>query len=541
MPINPAEVKWDDAPIDRSKIKWNDSKQQTPARSWTGVTEEAISNIPSSAADFASGIYQAVRHPIETGKAVIDMGAGALQNAAPDWVKTGINAIEGEGGGRFPSQPAQRAAETASAVGNLYKNRYGGMENLKETIATDPVGVAADLSTVLTGGAALAPKGGQVANVLQRGANVTNPLSVIPAGLKFTGRAIKNTLGPTTGVGSEAISEAAKAGYSLSKTGKPNTFWENLSGKAPMTDVIDEVKRGVYVLGKQKSESYRSNMANIKGDKTVLAFDKIDDSLRNAQDISTYKGQIKNVRAAEVVKRISDTVDEWRQLPAKEFHTPEGLDALKQKIGGIVESIPFEEKTARTAANGVYHAVKNEITRQAPTYAKTMKEYSEATDMIREIERALSAGEKASADTTLRKLQSLMRNNVNTNYGNRLDLARDLQAKSGVDFMPSIAGQALNSWTSRGLAGRMENLGTLGAAAALQNPSLLGLLPFQSPKLVGGIAYAGGRASGIPAGLLSDIGLTPQMAKTGGLLAGEVGKPILDSENKQSKKRNKQN
>lgn len=26
MPINPAEVKWDDAPIDRSKIKWNDNK-----------------------------------------------------------------------------------------------------------------------------------------------------------------------------------------------------------------------------------------------------------------------------------------------------------------------------------------------------------------------------------------------------------------------------------------------------------------------------------------------------------------------------------
>jgi predicted RNA-binding protein with EMAP domain len=395
----------------------------------------------------------------------------------------------------------------------------------------------ADVSTVLTGGAALAPKAGEVAQVLQKGANITNPLSVVPAAVKTAGWAVKNTLGPTTGAGSEAISEAAKAVYSLSKTGKPNSFWENLTGKVPMTDVIDEVKRGVQILGKQKGDAYRANMAGIKSDKTILALDKVDDAVSNAFDMTTYKGQIKNTRAAEVVKKISDTVDEWKNLPPNEFHTPEGLDALKQKIGGIVESIPFEEKTARTAANGVYHAIKGEISRQAPTYAKTMKDYSDATDMIREVEKSLSVGNKTSADTTMRKLQSLMRNNVNTNYGNRLDMARDIQARTGVDFMPDVAGEALNSWASRGLAGSMENLGTLGAAAAMQNPWLLGALPFQSPKLMGGASYLGGRAAGYPAGWLTSAGVTPQGVLTGGLLSGEIGKPVLESKRKQANKR----
>jgi vacuolar-type H+-ATPase subunit I/STV1 len=179
-------------------------------------------------------------------------------------------------------------------------------------------------------------------------------------------------------------------------------------------------------MGAQKAADYRSGMVNIKGDKAVLGFGGIDKAVQDASGMVSFKGQVKNSKGADVVQKIADEVANWKTLNPADFHTPEGLDALKQKIGGIVESIPFEEKTARMVGGKVYSAIKGEITTQAPTYAKVMKDYSDASDQIKEIERALSLGDKASADTAMRKLQSLSRNNVNTNYGNRLKLAQEL-------------------------------------------------------------------------------------------------------------------
>jgi hypothetical protein len=201
--------------------------------------------------------------------------------------------------------------------------------------------------------------------------------------------------------------------------------------------------------------------------------------------MATYKGQVKNTQAAKALQEISDEVNAWKGLNPSEFHTPEGLDALKQKIGGIVESIPFEQKTARTAASNVYNSIKSEITKQAPVYSKVMKGYSEATDQIKEIERALSLGGKASTDTAMRKLQSLMRNNVNTNYGNRLDLAKSLEQQGGNEILPALAGQSLSSWTPRGLGGAVAGGLGLGGYAVGGAPLAIPMLAGQSPRLMG--------------------------------------------------------
>jgi hypothetical protein len=167
------------------------------------------------------------------------------------------------------------------------------------------------------------------------------------------------------------------------------------------------------------------------------------------------------------------------------------LDALKKAIGDIRDATEFGS-AGRKAADTVYNSVKNEIAKQAPTYAKTMKSYSEASDLITEIEKALSLGNKASADTSMRKLQSLMRNNVNTNYGNRLNLASELEQQGGANILPAVAGQAMSSAAPRGLQG-LAATGT--GALGIVNPAVLAALPFQSPRLVGEAAYGLGRLS----------------------------------------------
>jgi hypothetical protein len=368
----------------------------------------------------------------------------------------------------------------------------------------------------------LAPKGGMIANALQKGANYTNPLSAVGPVVKGAATAaafpVKHVLGMASGVGGENISQALKSGIENKKA-----FYKNMAGETAMTDVLDLAKQNLQNMAAEKSAQYRSGMVDIKGDRSVLKFDGIDKSLRDAANAVTFKGQIKNAKGANVVQAISDEIAQWKGLDPAEFHTPEGLDALKQKIGGIVEGIPFEEKTARMVGNKVYSAIKGEITQQAPTYAKVMQEYSEASDTIKEIERALSLGQKASADTAMRKLQSLTRNNVNTNYGNRLDLAKTLEAGGGNEILPSISGQAMSSWTPRGLAG-LGGPATLGIAAAMSNPYALAALPFQSPRTIGTLLYGTGQGLRPVKGLLDANPLTPMQMRTGGLLLNQAGR-----------------
>lgn len=144
------------------------------AYSLAEVPSEAISNIPASAKRFAGGLYEAVTNPIQTVKGVLDIGAGALQKVLPESVVNFVN--------QFDANPAAatRAVEAANAVGGMYKDRYGSYEGIKRTFAEDPVGAAADLSTLLTGGSmATARAAPSVSKTLQTASVATNPLSVI--------------------------------------------------------------------------------------------------------------------------------------------------------------------------------------------------------------------------------------------------------------------------------------------------------------------------------------------------------------------------
>jgi hypothetical protein len=129
-----------------------------------------------------------------------------------------------------------------------------------------------------------------------------------------------------------------------------------------------------------------------------------------------------------------------------------------------------------------------------------MRDYEESLGVERELEQALGLGDKTAVDTAVRKLQSLMRNNANTSYAYRKQLADTLKKDAGVDLMPALAGQALNSFAPRGIqqlvpsftagSGVMGAL-TLGPAGLVP----LATLPLQSPRLVGEGVYAAGRAS----------------------------------------------
>jgi len=163
------------------------------------VPVEAVKNVPESAGRFVGGIVQAVTSPLQTLTGILDAGAGALRNALPEGV---VNFID-----QFDSNPeaTQRAVQTANAIGGMYKDRYGSYDAIKRTFAEDPVGAAADLSTVLTGGGAAATKLGatQTGAALTKAGAVINPMRpiapIIEAPVKFAAKgvgAVYNALDP---------------------------------------------------------------------------------------------------------------------------------------------------------------------------------------------------------------------------------------------------------------------------------------------------------------------------------------------------------
>jgi hypothetical protein len=163
------------------------------------VPLEAGKNLPASAGQFVSGVVQAVTSPLQTLTGILDLGAGALRNSLPKSVSGFID--------KFDSDPdaAQRASEVASAVGGMYKDRYGSYDAIKRTFAEDPVGTAADLSTLLTGGGAAASKLGatQAGAAVSKAGAMINPMRplapLIEVPVKLAGRgvsAVYNALDP---------------------------------------------------------------------------------------------------------------------------------------------------------------------------------------------------------------------------------------------------------------------------------------------------------------------------------------------------------
>jgi len=396
----------------------------------------------------------------------------------------------GAGGGvaNAVTQLAPRAAAAMPAI--IQAMRTGGLAT-GANAAPGVMGAVANMAPRIAGGAVA---GGAAAGLVNpedagMGALIGGALPPAVKGAQMLGAGIKqgaaglakNTLGATTGTGAESVSTAYQAG----KQGG-TSFLNNIRGKVPFTDVLDEAKTALSKMRVDRSNAYKQGMAGVSADKTVIDFAPIDSAVSSLKSMGNYKGQVINKNASGTVDEIADLVGQWKALDPAEFHTPEGLDALKQAISDIRDTTQLGT-AARKAADTAYNAVKGQITQQAPTYAKVMKDYSEATELVKEIERSLVGNQKTAADTAMRKLQSLMRNNVNTNYGNRLDLARTLES-NGAEILPAVAGQAMSSMTPRGLQ-QLSAGGVAGAGLFTGNPIALGVLPLTSPRLVGEAAY----------------------------------------------------
>lgn len=356
---------------------------------------------------------------------------------------------------------------------------------------------ARDLATRVAGGAI---SGGLTAGAINpedaaMGAAVGGALPVVLRAARGGVDLGRNLIGATTGAGDKALLTAFESGRAGGAQGQ--SFRDNMRGKVPLTDVLDDARANLGTMRNNASQAYRNDMAAVAADKTVLDLNPVSQSIDDAIANFSYKGQAKNPKALEALEQVRDQVNTWKQLDPVEFHTAEGLDALKQQIGATLQGIPIESTDVRKAVNGVYNSVKSQISNQAPVYAKTMKDYGDASQLIGEIEKSVLGGKRATDDSAMRKLQSVMRNNVNTNFGVRTAAAEALEQNGGRELMSALAGQSLNTWMPRGIQRATSPLMVGGAVMSGSAPAAIGSLAASSPRLMGEASYALGRASPI--------------------------------------------
>ena len=125
---------------------------------WSDVPLEAIKNIPSSAYNMAASAAELVGKALPYAK----YGPAAVPVAGYDMAKALYN------------NPDLVKQIPAAAWKGLV-DRYGSEEAIKHSIATDPVGVAADIATLYTGGEALGARAARGISEIGKAADVSKP------------------------------------------------------------------------------------------------------------------------------------------------------------------------------------------------------------------------------------------------------------------------------------------------------------------------------------------------------------------------------
>lgn len=296
-----------------------------PRRSYSlaEVPVEAIKNVPESAGKFVGGVVQAVTSPVQTIKGILDVGAGALRNALPESV---VNFID-----QFDTNPeaTQRAVMTANAVGGMYKDRYGSYDAIKRTFAEDPVGAAADLSTLLSGGGTAATKLGMT----QTGAALTK-----------VGAAI-NPMRPIAAVGRTALDAAKTGGVLIESVVNPKNalYMRAAEGRAP--EIINALRQAEEIVpGSQPTAAQAAAKTGVVG------FQKMGKTASQVTGMeSAYAARAEAQKAAQLaaVRQVGKTPAELKAAEAVR-------EATAKQLYGIADEalLPGRERQFEAVQTG---------------------------------------------------------------------------------------------------------------------------------------------------------------------------------------------
>jgi hypothetical protein len=447
---------------------------------------------------------QIVRQSIAGGNPVVNVGAGALRGAGSIGA-TLMRPLESA------EENEQRRLAMTSALEDLgAKPESFGFQSGKlggEIAGTGGLGrLAANALTRVPGVVAAVPNfvnalrtggfgAGKIAPSVAAGAVVGGGTSglinpdeaglgtAIGGGLPLVGKGVPALAGAVT---PNVVKEAFAAGKK-----NATAFIDNLRKNVPTDDVLETLKGGISQMRDDASTAYVTSKTGWAADRTPLDYAKVDAAINKIDSSITYSG--KSMIGADeqrIVSEAKNAIQQWKS--AHPVPTAVDLDALKRRLDSIYPE-SSKQTQAKRALSEFVSSVKQTITDNVPGYKDAMKAYETQTKLVREISDALGGGDRIKKETALNKIMQALKETPSGDY--KQALLGQIEAQTGQQLKPAIAGQLLSPRLPQSLSGRGA-LG-LGGFASITTPGVLAALPLTSPRLVGEAAYGAGRAASV--------------------------------------------
>lgn len=501
---------------------------------------DTLSNVPGSAYNLVEDTIAPFLSPIETAESMADLGVGLYSLAT---------------GGDAPEE------EVAEAVGQYFVDRYGSGDALKNSFKTDPVGVAADVLGVFTGGSAilaktgkLASKGAGMANldktakVLDKAAKVaekgqkalqkveldTATPRIVKGATNLGGKLTSELAGVFTGTGSQPIQRAFDVGresdFEVPFTNRgarakefKGTMRES-ENQIPETQIVAAAEEGLGELQNRKSQNYVQGMriADLESQPADYSevLNKISELKKQAYGDGPKAPPTFGPKTMQVLQEVTSLVNDWVYNP--DTQTLGSMDRLKRRLDDVeIDAIGTKSGMVKSS---VRNAVANEIRRQSPEYSQIMQPYEDAKNLVDDIKSSLSIGDRKTASQSLRKLQQVTRNNVNTNFGRNISLVAELDDLTDFNIVDQLSARALQPLAPTSIGRMADKANVMAVGAQAVDPgAMLNLLP-SMPRVAGEAGYYTGRLAKLMSPVtdnLENVSRVTTPLERGGLLSEE--------------------
>jgi len=463
---------------------------------------QAMQNVPSSAYQLVNDIITPILSPIQTAKDLTALGSSVISLIRPE---------------------EQGNEQLAKEVGAFFKERYGGIENIKKTFATDPMGMLSDVSIIFSGGSMLPSKVGKISNTA---AKITSPIETgvgkaIGTTASLTGEGAKQISGVLTGTGAGALDTAIQTGknYGLgimtdaTKKQKQKDFIDAIKGNITAEQITTDLEKSVQNIKKSKDIDYRNSLAKLKLQDIKVNPDDLIAKISGYLDqqstkitladgtstMATGYNRFSN-KTNRLVNTIKKELDFIKNNP--NLHTAEVFHNLKFKIDDMY-SKDASGGFAKTNIE-ISDLIDDEIGKLSSGYKDMNKAYSTAKKLEKKLIEELSLGDKKGSTKIMNQLLSVMKDQNLTNYGTRLETLKTLDNITESNIFEKLAGTTLSNIVPSGLVGRSA----MGASVAI---------PIAESLMTGGNLPITGT------GILPAISLTsPQITARAGNMAGRT-------------------
>ena len=376
---------------------------QTPTSlSISDMISMAVDNLGPSAVQAGKDLVTPFVEPVETAKALGNLALGTAQKLYP-----------GE----------QSSEKYADAVGQFFAKRYGGVEELKNTIAKDPAGFLLDFSTILSGGgtaaARLPGKAGKIARTAKAVGDTLDPITVAakvggnvgrgvvnPAVQRLMRQGVTPTMGQILGGGwkkaEDALESVPVLGSAIGAGRQRANEQLNRAAMARALNPIGESAKNVPV-GSQGLAHVSDKLSDAYNRVLPKVSLSVDDALIDgiADAIASRRAEFEPAKLQVIEKLLDEKVlsklDSDRPISGKQLQAIQSdLKKLSDKYG---KSAMASERTIGEAIEEIEGAFREALIRSNPKYASELSKINKGYANYVRLRRAtLAAGEGKGAD-----------------------------------------------------------------------------------------------------------------------------------------------